>query len=337
MKILIVRTDHIGDLVCTTPALQALRAHYPEAHIAALVSTYSKQVLDNNSDIDKVYVCDRLERTDKSFLQVLRETTALIFQIRRAKFDYVILLGGGYRKKEVKIARFFGAKHLIGYAYRRSFRFCMVDTRLSYDKETKEHEVQQCFRLLEPLGINGTPPPLKINPDEQIVEKIRLRFLKEYPSYADKPPIGIHISCRSPSRRWPDNSFVELICLLWERYQVPIMLFWSPGSESNPFHPGDDEKAKRIIEASVAAGVPVIPCATQELRELTAYLSFVRAFICSDGGAMHIAAALAKPIVCFFDCSIDRWHPWSVKYQLLQCPLSEVVLESFKAYEKLNC
>ena len=35
---LVVRRDNIGDLVCTTPLIAALRAHYPDAWIAALVA-----------------------------------------------------------------------------------------------------------------------------------------------------------------------------------------------------------------------------------------------------------------------------------------------------------
>src|SRR5690349_13319469 len=40
LRILIVRRDNIGDLVCTTPLIDALRAHLPKAWIAALVTTY---------------------------------------------------------------------------------------------------------------------------------------------------------------------------------------------------------------------------------------------------------------------------------------------------------
>ncbi len=39
------------------------------------------------------------------------------------------------------------------------------------------------------------------------------------------------------------------------------------------------------------------------------------------GGALHIAAALGKPILCFF-CDLDatRWRPWDVPHVLLQPP-----------------
>ncbi|MCC6786039.1 MAG: glycosyl transferase, partial [Planctomycetes bacterium] len=41
--------------------------------------------------------------------------------------------------------------------------------------------------------------------------------------------------------------------------------------------------------------------------------------VCSDGGAMHVAAALGKPIVCFFGNSdATLWRPWGVPHALLQ-------------------
>lgn len=41
MKILIIRRDNIGDLICTTPLFEAIRQHYPDAYLAALVNSYN--------------------------------------------------------------------------------------------------------------------------------------------------------------------------------------------------------------------------------------------------------------------------------------------------------
>jgi heptosyltransferase-3 len=54
-KILVIRRDNIGDLVCTTPLISALRRRHPRAHIAALVNTYNRQVLEGHPDLDAVY------------------------------------------------------------------------------------------------------------------------------------------------------------------------------------------------------------------------------------------------------------------------------------------
>lgn len=47
--------------------------------------------------------------------------------------------------------------------------------------------------------------------------------------------------------------------------------------------------------------------------------------ICSDGGAMHVAAAFQKPILSFFGASsIESWHPWKTPYIALRAPSHQV-------------
>ena len=65
--------------------------------------------------------------------------------------------------------------------------------------------------------------------------------------------------------------------------------------------------------------LPLLPVPTPDLSELVAGLSLCDRVLCSDGGAMHLAAALGKPIVCLFGRSdAARWHPWGVPHALLQ-------------------
>ncbi|HRE18743.1 MAG TPA: hypothetical protein PLW86_17010, partial [Rhodocyclaceae bacterium] len=56
MNILVIRTDNIGDLVCTTPLLSALRQRHPQAWIGVLANSYSAPVLAGNPDVDAVLV-----------------------------------------------------------------------------------------------------------------------------------------------------------------------------------------------------------------------------------------------------------------------------------------
>ena len=60
-RILILRRDNIGDLVCTTPLLEALRAQLPGAWLAALVTTYNAEVLKGNPALDAIFVYEKLK------------------------------------------------------------------------------------------------------------------------------------------------------------------------------------------------------------------------------------------------------------------------------------
>ena len=64
MKILVVRRDNIGDLICTTPFFAALRRRHPEAWIGALVNSYNAPVLDRNPDIDEVFAYQKLKHLE---------------------------------------------------------------------------------------------------------------------------------------------------------------------------------------------------------------------------------------------------------------------------------
>ena len=56
VKILFIRRDNIGDLICTTPALRAVRGAFPHARIGVLANTYNTDALLGNPDVDDVFV-----------------------------------------------------------------------------------------------------------------------------------------------------------------------------------------------------------------------------------------------------------------------------------------
>ena len=152
--------------------------------------------------------------------------------------------------------------------------------------------------------------------------------------------IGIHVSARKPSQRWSAERFAKTMQTLTAQGPARFLLLWSPGAEDNPLHPGDDAKAKDVLER-VGADTAVIPRPTQTLPELIAALAECNAMICADGGAMHIGAGLGLPIVCLFGNSgATHWRPWGVHYRLLQKPSLDVsdigVDEVVSAFASLN-
>lgn len=339
-RILVIRRDNIGDLVCTTPVFRALRARFPRALICALVNSYNLPVLENNSDIDQAFAYMKAKHRPrgKSLLSVYWGKLRLMLQLRRMRFDHVILAGPGLQERSLNFARMIGARHIVGFTDEAKSGSRLVDIGVTYRPvPPRAHEVEDTFRLLSALGIAGTPPPLRIevSPAMQAAAHDQLR---RHGHAGAGPVIGVHISARKPSQRWPVARFTDLITRL-RRDGATVLLFWSPGDASNPLHPGDDAKAKEIMDAVNDPGL--IPRPTQELGELIAGLSLCERVICSDGGAMHIAAGLGKPIACFFGKSeAHRWHPWGVPYVVLQKDSLEVsdisVDEAWAAFKTLR-
>jgi ADP-heptose:LPS heptosyltransferase len=323
-RILVIRRDNIGDLACTTPLLRALRKQLPDAHLAALVTQYNAPVLARNADLDAVhsYTKAKHRAPGDSLLRIYARRLKQVVLLRSQRFDWV-LLPGGAQPSSMRTARWVRAGRLL--------------VRDEQATVAGAHEVEQCCHLLARMGLRYETPPLRVaaDPDEAapIVERMRSQW-------RDRPPsvIGLHISARKVPQRWPPERFVALARRLHQTLHAGIVLLWAPGAADDPLHPGDDEKASAICAALPDA--PVVAVRTARLEELIAALAQCDRLICSDGGAMHLAAALGKPIVCLFgNSSAERWHPWGVRHELLQPASRNVsdvsVDEVLAAYERL--
>ena len=338
-KILVIRRDNIGDLVCTTPIFRALRQQFPKAYICALVNSYNVAVVARNPDIDDVYVYTKAKHRPKgkTLLGVYWDRLRLILHLRRQHFDYTVLANSRFMLRPLRFARAIRPRHIIGFTEPGARGVRHIDIGLPYTLPHPLHEVEDVFRLLEPLGISGIPPAMYLHPDPSELEEAR-RKVGKHMGLSSGKLIGIHISTRKDTNRWPVQNFIELIKRLYKSYNATFLLLWAPGDSSNPKHPGDDDKAAAIKHA--LHDIPVITYPMGPLEQLIADLSLCDTVITSDGGALHIAAALGKPILCFFgDRDATRWYPWGVPYVLLQPPTRNAadisVDDALAGYRKL--
>ena len=311
-RVLFIRRDNIGDLVCTTPLFAALRARYPQAHIALLANTYCAPIVAGNPDLDRVYIYAKAKH-----LPPIRRPGAywariqLVRELRAAHFDYVVLAAASYYARGLEFARWLPGARVVGFASDSGKRDG-IDIALRRDQKPR-HEVEDLFRLLEPLGVTGNPPATRVTTEPAYSMPVRSQIQTAFGSIA---PLAVHISARHPTNRWHADGYEALIRALTSQGHK-ILLLWSPGEANDPAHPGDDALAHRITRA--VGGDSLLALPTRDLGTLIAALDACRGGIMSDGGAMHVAAALQKPLVCLFGNSdVTRWHPWQCRHIVLQ-------------------
>jgi ADP-heptose:LPS heptosyltransferase len=316
--ILVIRRDNIGDLVCTTPLLTALRQRHPQARISVLANSYNAAVLEGNDDIDALYTyTKRKHRGNRSTLRIYWERFLMLRELRRQGVDLAILATPASDRHGLKLARQVGAACIMG----------VDDGSLGLDRAISPatllglHQVERIFLL---AGFSKESPyPLKIVVSEQEQAWAGVR-LAEAGLSGEKAPVGLHISARKPCNRWPVERHLALIESIHRNTGRVVVLFWSPGSASDKRHPGDDELAERIVR-EVGDEAVLIPFATRELRQLVAGLSQVDTLVCSDGGAMHLAAGLGRPVVCLFGYDGgSEWAPWGEHRLLYAEPLDQL-------------
>jgi ADP-heptose:LPS heptosyltransferase len=312
-RILVVRRDNIGDLVCTTPLFAALRRRYPDASISALVNSYNAAVLEGNSDLDAVYAYTKLKHRapGESAFGIALDRLRLLARLRRERFDDVVLAKPGFDRHGLALARPLGARRIIGFAPPAGTRPPRaLSVPLPAPPNAELHEVEAVMPLAAALDAHSPPGPLRVFASAERVARWKRRF----PGLAEGRWVGVHISAREPGRVWPVENFVSLIKTL-DR----AVLLWSPGADDDPRHPGDDARAAAIAMRA-GPGVQLVQAKTDGLAELIAVLSLCSAFIGADGGAMHVAAGLGLPIVALFEnlpYKKRHWHPWQVPYEMV--------------------
>ena len=290
-RILILRRDNIGDLVCTTPLIAALRAQLPRAWLGALVTTYNAEVLAGNPALDEVFVHEKLKHRTVSLLSHVGSRLGQLSRLRQRKIDSVLVPASS--PQALKLARSLKPGRVLA---------------APAGAPAQQHEVERTFALGGSLGVTGTPGPLRIFPDGKKVLELRQKI-------GAGPIVAIHISARRPAQRWPLERYAALAAHLAK--EARVLLLWAPGASDDPRHPGDDAAAAGVLRE--VGGSAVTPVPTADLKMLIAALSLAELVICPDGGAMHLAAALGKPVVALFgDSPVERWRPWGVPHRVLR-------------------
>jgi len=319
MKILVIRRDNIGDLVCTTPIFPVLRKHFPTAHIAALVNSYNSPVLHGNPNLDAIHIYQKAKhrKDNESKISVWIATLKLVIFLRQQKFDYAIVAAANFSKQSLKFAHGIKARHIIAHAPHGT---TTISDPVDDNQTGGLHETEVVFQLLAPLGIQAEPGPLQVFAPESNIFSIRSI------SKLNAPLIGLHISARLTNQRWPIKRFATLAHALHQTLGSSFLVFWSPGSANNPQHPGDDEKAQQLM--TLCNDIQLTLFHTKILEELIIGMNECDLMICSDGGAMHVAAGLGKPIMALFGnfkTEAIRHHPWKVPYKLIQKDSGDVI------------
>jgi heptosyltransferase-1 len=302
MRILVVRLRQIGDVVFTTPALTALRAHYPDAFISYLVEPVAAAVLQGNPNIEELVVAPR-----RRGLTGLRAEWALVRRLRAERFDLVLDFHGGPRAS--LLTWLSGAPRRIGYEV--VGRAWMYTSRITRARELRpRHSVENQWDLLTSLGI-GAPNPVSY-PVAMPVDPTAAQSVGRRLSAAGAPAgtrlIVMHVSAGNPFRRWPIPAFAEVATQLAGDDPSHRVLVTSGPSER--------DAAAEVIDASRSrlgpdASARVLACGEFSLAELRALVERAALFIGGDSGPMHIAATSAVPIVGLYGPTLPvRSQPW---------------------------
>lgn len=288
-KILLCRTDRIGDLLLTTPAVSGIRRAKPDAHIGFLASAYAAPILKNNPDIDEII-------NDNGSVWELAKL------LRKKKFDKALIF---FLNSRIALTGFLaGIPERIGPASKPS---AVLLTRRIFQHRSRaqKHEAQYNIDLAEALGAKNIRYPLKLILDDADVYKAKEFFNRN----KLKNVVGIHPGGKGSAAAWPKEKFADLSRGLIEQ-GLTILLSFGPREEELAKYFKGIFNEKHFVPGNLS------------LREFAGFISKMRMFVSNSTGPLHIAVSLKIPTVSFFPKinvqSSKRWGPWGNGHIVLE-------------------
>ncbi len=301
-RILLIRPDHIGDLLFTTPALRLLRTQSPQAHITSLVGPWGSELMEKNANVDQVLVCPfpGFTRQPKpSFLQPYALLGRHARLLQEQGYDLALVLRFDHWWGAL-LAYWAGIPQRIGYALPELRPF--LTRPIPYTPG--RHEVEQNLTLIRAACQPKEPSieeagALEFNPSADD-NRFATRYLAERGIEPEAPLIVIHPGAGAPVKLWRAEGFAQVGDSLAERYKARLLITGS----------SQEEGLAREI-ASHMRSEPLIAAGQTTLGEMAALMAHADLVIGVDSGPMHLAVAQRVPTIHLYGPVDHRaFGPW---------------------------
>lgn len=288
--IAVFRALMLGDLLCATPALRALRHAFPHADIALVGLPPSRELARRLPSLDRFIEFPG----HPGFPEAPADLAALpdfLRNMQREAFDLLLQMHGSGGIANPLVASF-GARHVAGFV--EPGGYC-VEPALHAPWPTSGHEVDRLLQLMDHLGIERCGEALEF----PLLEDDRTELAALWPgAYGGQPYVVVHAGAQLASRRWPVERFARVAeRLAWQGCAIVLS--------------GSEAEAGLVAQLQAAMRAPAVNLAGRTtLWTLGALIERAQLLLCNDGAVSHIAAALGtRSIVVSCGAEVARWAP----------------------------
>jgi ADP-heptose:LPS heptosyltransferase len=295
-KILIARTDRIGDVVLSLPMAEMVKKKYPDCKVTYFIRDYTSSLIDGNPFIDDVIIA---EESDGKVLFAKN-----LKKIKRENFDTCVVVNPTLK---ISLIMFFARiKNRIGTGY-RWYSFLFNRKVFEHRKNAERHELVYNINLLSKIDVKTDDYLNKINfhlkVDDESSKKVNSILTQKGYNPVNQIVI-IHPGSGGSSVDLPKEKLIKLTGMLSNIENLTTII---TGSKSESELCREFEVNKNVINVSGQLDISL----------LKALIKKAKVFISNSTGPMHIAAALGVHVIGFFpkilSCSQKRWGPYTEK------------------------
>src|SRR5262245_34297042 len=331
---LLVRKPHdqLGDFLLATPALRALREHFPRARIALVTREFLAPLATRNHDVDVVWTLPRIRdaRDGWRWLEV-------VGQVMRFRPDVAFVLNSVSRSKSAdSLAALARPKLVVGRSrvFAGALREDLPDDPWAaavaqpardpvydLDLDVSSRSPHQVDRILDLVRWSGAAPStrdlhLDLDERERAEGRARLAAVIESAGLggAPRPVVGFHPGAANALKCWPLDSFVALGVAIASGDPPPLRLvvFDSPRERG---------RAAGVVAGLAARGVAAGFVPAAGIERFAATCAALDLLACNDSGVMHVAVALGVPTVSFHSLGKpSEWGPRNDRSVMFHAP-----------------
>jgi ADP-heptose:LPS heptosyltransferase len=298
-RIIISRTDSIGDVALTFPMCHWIKDNFPQTELIYLGKDYTKSVIENCSVIDRFISWDQILQLPSS---------EKIIYIRSINADAIIHVFPNKEiaslAKKVKIPTRIGTSH-------RIFHFLTCNHRIDFSRKKSDlHEAQLNFELLRPLGLKTIPQWEHIKNSTSYWKVGREELPSDLRQAIDsqKPIVILHPKSQGSAKEWPIKNYITLANLLAEQGWHVIFT----GTENE----GQQIRSKIPSHASILDSTGKLT-----LKQLIYLISKSTTLVACSTGPLHIAGLCNIQALGLFSSKRPihpgRWKPLGIKSQAI--------------------
>ena len=313
-RILVVKLDHVGDVVLATPALRALRTAHPAARIDALVASGSRFVVQGSPHLTALHTYDsrRFRRGPKAPRAGDRAPLEILREVARSRYDTIVDLRGDWWTLLLPFLS--GATRRVD---RGSVRLGDWTGRRRPGRRPAGpaplHEVETNLEIVRRL--TGDPVAREARPEvfpsakAREGAKIALRAAGVDPS---APIVCLHPGASWRPRAWRPERFAAVADWIQEHYHAQVVVLGS----------AEEHDIEEAVRASSQGAKCFFLVGALSREEVVALIARSVLFVGNDSGLAHLAAACNVPsVVLFGPQNPNRFRPWADRSLVLHHPV----------------